>query len=163
MANKINKKSFHERYALLLNKYPKTLEWVRHKAIWEHITLGAVLNGYESYIEELMQQEDGGCRNVKTPDEIHELEDHVRDLTKKIEQLQMENAELSIMFTSAQSAAETWKRRVEAIQRDFGEFAARINTGEDIMGCEYCKKNYAEGECNCNCLKDFEWRGVKEE
>lgn len=95
--------------------------------------------------------------------EIQELEDHVRDLTKKIEQLRMENARPSIMLTSAQSAAKTWKRRAEAIQRDFGEFAARINTGEDIMGCEYCKKNYAEGECNCNCLKDFEWRGVKEE
>lgn len=95
--------------------------------------------------------------------EIQELEDHVRDLTKKIEQLQMENAGLSIMLTSTQSAAKTWKRRTEAIQRDFGEFAARINTGEDIMGCEYCKKNYAKGECNCNCLKDFEWRGVKEE
>ena len=85
MAKKTNKKSFHERYALLLDKYPKTLEWVRHKAIWENITLGAVLNGYESYIEELMQQEDRGGGNVKTPDEIQELEDHVRDLTKKIE------------------------------------------------------------------------------
>ena len=74
MANKINKKSFHERYALLLDKYPKTLEWVRHKAIWEHITLGAVLNGYESYIEELMQQEDGGGGNVKTPELPKEVE-----------------------------------------------------------------------------------------
>lgn len=95
--------------------------------------------------------------------EIQELEDHVRDLTKKIEQLQMENAGLSIMLTSAQSDAETWKWKTEAIQRDFGEFAARINAGEDMMGCEYCKKNYAKGGCNCNCLKDFEWRGVKEE
>ena len=77
MANKINKKSFHERYALLLDKYPETLEWVRHKARWEHITLGAVLNGYESYIEELMQQEDSGGGNVKTLDEIQELENRI--------------------------------------------------------------------------------------
>lgn len=58
MANKIDMKSFHERYALLLQKYPNTLEWVRHKARWEHITLGAVFNEYDSYIEELMRQED---------------------------------------------------------------------------------------------------------
>lgn len=49
----------------------------------------------------------------------------------------------------------------EAIQRDFGDFAARINAGEDVMACEYCKKNFGEGECSCNCLKDFEWRGSK--
>ena len=60
MANKINKKSFHERYALLLDKYPKTLEWVRHKARWE-----------------LMHQEDSGDGNVKTPDEIQELENRI--------------------------------------------------------------------------------------
>ena len=58
MANEINMKSFHARYALLLEKYPKTLEWVRHKARWEHIPLGAVLNDYWTYIEESMQQED---------------------------------------------------------------------------------------------------------
>ena len=58
MANKIDMQSFDTWYAMLMEKYPKTLEWVRHKARWEHITLGAVLNGYKSYIEELMQQED---------------------------------------------------------------------------------------------------------
>ena len=39
------------------NEYPKTFEWMQHKASWEHITLGAVLHGYEDYIDELMQQE----------------------------------------------------------------------------------------------------------
>ena len=86
----------------------------------------------------------------------------IESMYEEFEQLQQENAGLSIMLTSAQSAAKTWKRKTEAIQCDFGEFAARINTGEDLMGCEYCNKNYAEGECNCNCLKDFEWIGVKE-
>lgn len=86
----------------------------------------------------------------------------IESMYEEFEQLQQENAGLSIMLTSAQSAAKTWKQKTEAIQRDFGEFAARINTGEDLMGCEYCNKNYAECECNCNCLKDFEWIGVKE-
>jgi hypothetical protein len=63
MENKIDMKSFHERYALLLEKYPKTLEWVRHKANWERIPLGAVLNGYKSHIEELMRQEDAEVQN----------------------------------------------------------------------------------------------------
>lgn len=40
------------------DEYPKTFEWMQHKASWEHITLGAVLNGYEDYIDELMQQEE---------------------------------------------------------------------------------------------------------
>lgn len=41
------------------DEYPKTFEWMQHKASWEHITLGAVLNGYEDYIDELTQQEEG--------------------------------------------------------------------------------------------------------
>ena len=41
------------------NEYPKTYEWMRHKASWEHITLGAVLNCYENYIDELMENEVG--------------------------------------------------------------------------------------------------------
>ena len=36
------------------------------------------------------------------------------------------------------------------------EFAARINSGEDVSACEYCNKEF--GECNCNCLKEFELR-----
>lgn len=90
MANKINKKSFHERYALLLDKYPKTLEWVRHKVRWEHITLGAVLNGYESYIEELMQQEDSGGGSMNTLDER-------KDFLKR---LQLVASEADCMLTS---------------------------------------------------------------
>lgn len=58
MASKIDMKSFHARYSILMEKYPKTLEWVRHKAVWEHIPLGAVLNEYKAHIEELMKQED---------------------------------------------------------------------------------------------------------
>lgn len=88
--------------------------------------------------------------------------DLIESLYAELDEAQQENAGLSIMLMSAQSASETWKQMAEAIQRDFGEFSARINAGEDLMGCEYCKKNYAEGGCSCNCLNDFEWRGVQE-
>lgn len=40
------------------DNYPNTWEWMRHKASWEHITLGAVLDCYEKYIDELMENED---------------------------------------------------------------------------------------------------------
>ena len=66
---------------------------------------------------------------------IEYLEDHLRDATKKIEYL-------------------------EALQHDVThdskELIARINAGEDIRTCDYCKKNF--GDCSCNCLNDFEWR-----
>ena len=41
-----------------MNEYPNTLDWVRHKARWEQIPLGAVLNDYKDYIDELMIKED---------------------------------------------------------------------------------------------------------
>ena len=46
-----------DKFNKIRNEYPKTFEGMQHKASWEHITLGAVLNGYEDYIDELMQQE----------------------------------------------------------------------------------------------------------
>ena len=50
------------------------------------------------------------------------------------------------------------KHELEMIQHDFGDFNARLNAGEDLMACEYCKKNF--GECSLNCIKEFEWRGI---
>lgn len=40
-------------------QYPETYEWVRHKANWEHMTVGAVCMDYRYYIKELMAIEDG--------------------------------------------------------------------------------------------------------
>lgn len=40
------------------DNYPDTWEWMKHKASWEHMTLGSVLDGYEEYIDELMKKED---------------------------------------------------------------------------------------------------------
>lgn len=37
--------------------YPKTWEWIRYKANWEHMCVGAVFNYYREYIEDLMQEE----------------------------------------------------------------------------------------------------------
>lgn len=47
------------------------------------------------------------------------------------------------------------KERFELMHKDFRELAARNNSGEDLMACDYCRKNF--GECSCNCMKDFEW------
>lgn len=47
----------------IIKDYPKTFEWMQHKASWEHITLGAVLNGYEEYVNELMDKEVKGELN----------------------------------------------------------------------------------------------------
>jgi hypothetical protein len=43
---------------IIMKKYPKTFEWMQHKARWEHIVLGGILNDYEDYINELMKNED---------------------------------------------------------------------------------------------------------
>ena len=39
--------------------YPNTWDWMRHKANWEHMCMGAVLSNYENYIDELMRKEEG--------------------------------------------------------------------------------------------------------
>jgi hypothetical protein len=39
--------------------YPKTWEWVRHKANWEGMCIGAVCEYYRSSINELMNKEIG--------------------------------------------------------------------------------------------------------
>lgn len=57
MADVINAKEFNDLYKKMKTKYPKTLEWVKHKASWEHITLSAVMVRYTGYIKELMAQE----------------------------------------------------------------------------------------------------------
>lgn len=40
------------------DNYPNIWEWMKHKANWEHMSLGAVLNDYEEYINELMNKEE---------------------------------------------------------------------------------------------------------
>lgn len=58
MAKTIDMKAYSEWYSLLKEKYPKTLEWVRHKAAWERIPLGGVFNEYKDAVAELMKRED---------------------------------------------------------------------------------------------------------
>ena len=37
--------------------YPKTWEWVRHKANWECTCVGAIFENYNSHIKVLMEEE----------------------------------------------------------------------------------------------------------
>lgn len=42
------------------------------------------------------------------------------------------------------------------VTHDSKELIARINAGDDVRTCDYCKKNF--GDCSCSCMEDFEWR-----
>ena len=53
MAKVINDKKLNK----IRDNYPDTWEWMKHKASWEHMCLGAVLNSYEEYIDEMMEKE----------------------------------------------------------------------------------------------------------
>lgn len=44
---------------------------------------------------------------------------------------------------------------LDHVTHDSKELVARINAGDVVRTCEYCKKNF--GDCNYNCLNDFEW------
>ncbi len=46
-----------DKYDLIYKDYPETFKWMQHKAGWEHMSLMAVLDGYESHIDELMKKE----------------------------------------------------------------------------------------------------------
>jgi hypothetical protein len=37
--------------------YPSTWEWVRHKANWEHMCVGAIFEHWGSHIKGLMEEE----------------------------------------------------------------------------------------------------------
>lgn len=54
MANIVNVKKLNK----IRDNYPNTWEWMKHKANWEHMCMGAVLNNYERYIDELMSEEE---------------------------------------------------------------------------------------------------------
>ena len=53
MANIVNVKKLN----LIRDNYPNTWKWMQHKASWEHMCMGAVLNYYETYIDELIEKE----------------------------------------------------------------------------------------------------------
>lgn len=53
MANIVNVKKLHK----IRDNYPNTWEWMKCKASLEHMCMGAVLNNYERYIDELMEEE----------------------------------------------------------------------------------------------------------
>lgn len=53
MANVVNVKKLNK----IKNNYPNIWEWMQHKASCEHMCIGAVLNEYEEYINELLDKE----------------------------------------------------------------------------------------------------------
>ena len=48
-----------ELHAKVRDNYPKTYEWMKHKARWEHIPMGVVCMEHRDFIEQLMREEDG--------------------------------------------------------------------------------------------------------
>ena len=54
MASVVNVKKLNK----IRDSYPNTWEWMKHKANWEHMCMGAVLDNYERRIDELMGEED---------------------------------------------------------------------------------------------------------
>ena len=43
--------------AIVRDNYPKTWEWVRHKARWEHMCVGAIFEHWDNHIKTLMEEE----------------------------------------------------------------------------------------------------------
>lgn len=90
---------------------------------------------------------------------IQQLEDHLREATKMVEQIEAERDGLSIMLTSATSAAETYKRERDAAVADLRR----------AMHCPSCV-NWRKPEKAAVCIacqygrtRRFEWRGVQKE
>ena len=44
---------------LIRTSYPKTWEWVKHKANWEGMCVGAICKYYDDHIKTLMEEEKG--------------------------------------------------------------------------------------------------------
>ena len=59
MAKVINDKKLNK----IRDNYPDTWEWMKHKASWEHMCMGAVLDSYEKHIDEMMEREIDEGRN----------------------------------------------------------------------------------------------------
>jgi hypothetical protein len=54
MANTVNVKKLNK----IRDNYPNTWDWMKHKANWEGMCMGAVLNNNEEYIDRLIELED---------------------------------------------------------------------------------------------------------
>lgn len=90
--------------------------------------------------------------NCNMLDYIDDAVDLIEELSEELEHAQQEKAELEIMLTAAQSAAETWKRKLDAAIWDlktksyYCESCAHYKPGHFCLGCRN-KSNY-------------EWHGV---
>lgn len=92
--------------------------------------------------------------------------DLIEQLSSELEQAQQVNSGLEIMMTSAQSAAETFKRQRDAALRDW-EHTRNNSFGCSCFGC----KHFFENKNTCELPVEqrnysfgcWEWRGLQEE
>lgn len=80
--------------------------------------------------------------------------DLIEELAVELEDAKERESGLSIMLTSAKSAAETWQRQAEAAEMD-------INM---CCPCEVCNRSCKYDKVNpYDECADFEWRGLPKE
>lgn len=94
----------------------------------------------------------GAAVKIDTLALIQQLERERDEARNDLDTINYANIELH-------SAYEAMKRERDAAVNDMRELISRMNAGEDVMACEYCAKRF--GVCNCNCLNEFELRGVE--
>ena len=109
--------------------------------------------GAAAYIQQLENQLADACENVE-------------QLSAELEQSQQVNAGLEIMLNSAQSAAETWKRKCDAAVEDLkGRCFSCANAKphekyQNLIVCPHIKTAVG-GNGNRDCAH-WKWRGVKD-
>lgn len=88
--------------------------------------------------------------------------DLIESLSAQLDQVTRERDGLSIMLTSATSAAETYKRERDAAVKDIEELRTRYFRGT----CHYCKhhgEEYISNDCMDCHGSNWQWRGVEKE
>jgi hypothetical protein len=112
-------------------------------------------------IEEYEQYADKCCYESRCNAELNKLEALCKQLRDENEQLEAERDGLSIMLTSATSAAETYKRERDAL--------LKYITDSTWAACDICKHGIdGASVLDCKHIREvgvpcFEWRGVQKE
>lgn len=83
----------------------------------------------------------------------------IQQLERERDEAQNDLDTINYANTELYSAYDAMKRERDAAVKDMRELISRMNAGEDVMACEYCAKRF--GICNCNCLNEFELRGME--
>lgn len=98
----------------------------------------------------------------KTQDLIHWLA-VAADLIEELAGVKEQLAGMEIMLTSAQSAAETYKRKLDAAETYKRELDAAMADINMCCPCEVCTRSCTYDKVNpYDECADFEWRGLPE-